>query len=370
MAGATTRGFLFADLRGYTAYVERHGDLDAAALLSTYRMLVRARVAEHDGAEIRTEGDSFYVVFPSASSAVTCGLAILAAAAADAAPTGGAIAVGVGVHAGESVETSEGYVGSAVNIAARLCALARPGEMLVSDTVRSLTRTSLQVTFVPRGTRRLKGIDEPIAVYRAMVRREASARRRSQPRRLPVIGLVVAAILVATIAGLGGAVLFGRTAPSSSPPGRSVAALASLPPVNRLLARIPSWIRSGCTEASGAERTSTATLTIRCDLAPESGASRVFFDEFRDEEDLRDAMSDVVSTEGIPTGDCAREAPAAGEWELGDTYRGEILCYVDDGGVWLVWSYEGEALLGRAARTDPSVAPLYEWWRETGPFLH
>ena len=75
-----TRGFLFADLRGYTDYVELHGDRAAANLLERYRTVVRAAVAGTHGAEVKTEGDSFYVVFPSASGAVRCGLAIVAAA--------------------------------------------------------------------------------------------------------------------------------------------------------------------------------------------------------------------------------------------------------------------------------------------------
>ena len=77
-----TRGFLFADLRGYTAFVEARGDAAAAGLLEVYRRLVRDVVRRFGGAEIKTEGDSFYVVFPSASDAVRCGLAITAAAAA------------------------------------------------------------------------------------------------------------------------------------------------------------------------------------------------------------------------------------------------------------------------------------------------
>ena len=79
---ATTQGFLFADLRDYTRYAETHGDDAAAALLTAYRRLVRDVVAHLGGAEIKTEGDSFYVVFSSASGAVQGGLAILAAAAA------------------------------------------------------------------------------------------------------------------------------------------------------------------------------------------------------------------------------------------------------------------------------------------------
>jgi class 3 adenylate cyclase len=163
-----TRGFLFADLRGYTAFVEAHGDEAAANLLDAYRRIVRQVVRGSGGAEIKTEGDSFYVVFPSASQAVRCGLAIEAAAASwTAQEPGQPIAVGIGVHAGETAETAEGYVGLAVNIAARICAQASAGEVLVSDTVRALVRSSADVTFSPRGKRRLKGIVEPIAVYAA-----------------------------------------------------------------------------------------------------------------------------------------------------------------------------------------------------------
>ncbi|MGZ6339587.1 MAG: nSTAND1 domain-containing NTPase, partial [Candidatus Limnocylindrales bacterium] len=165
-AGARTHGFLFADLRGYTAFVERNGDRAAARMLDTYRALVRAAVADHEGPEIRTEGDNVYVVFPSVGAAVACGLEIVRLAAESQA--GGpdrAILVGVGVHAGETVETPEGFVGSAVNIAARVCAEAAAGEVLVTDTVRALTRTSLDARFEPRGAPLLKGVGEAIALF-------------------------------------------------------------------------------------------------------------------------------------------------------------------------------------------------------------
>jgi len=72
-----TRAFLFADLRDYTRLVETHGASRAAELLERYRVLVRDAVGRFGGAEIKTEGDSFYVVFDSVSAAVQCGLAIL-----------------------------------------------------------------------------------------------------------------------------------------------------------------------------------------------------------------------------------------------------------------------------------------------------
>src|SRR6187431_2184637 len=112
-----TRGFLFADLRGWTAFVEAHGDAAAAELLTAYRDLVRATVTQFGGAEIKTEGDSFYVVFDAASGAVECGLALVEAAdIASREHPERPIRVGVGIHAGETIEMDGGYVGSAVNV--------------------------------------------------------------------------------------------------------------------------------------------------------------------------------------------------------------------------------------------------------------
>lgn len=196
---ASTHGFLFADLRGYTAYVERHGARAAAELLARYRTVVRAAVAAQGGAEIRTEGDSFYVVFPSASAAVDCALDIVGRAAASDASTHAPILVGIGVHAGESIQTAEGPVGSAVNIAARLCALAGPGQVLVSDTVRSLTRSVGSASYAPMGRKRLKGVDEPVGVYRA-TRGVESAGSGWRPRGVHRVVVLVAAGGLAGIA--------------------------------------------------------------------------------------------------------------------------------------------------------------------------
>ncbi len=227
-----TRGFVFADLRGYTAYVEEHGDGDAARLLDAYRRLVRDVVRRYNGAEIRTEGDSFYLVFPSASDAVRCGLAIVtAAAAAEVQHPDQAIRVGIGVHAGESTETAEGYVGSAVNIAARVCAEAAAGEVLVTDTVRGLTRTSGDIAFTPRGSRTLKGISEPVVVFAATSgtlagvgvtgprsSSDLDGRGRLSSRGARVVIAIAAVLAVVVVGTLGtGAFEAGRGTPAVSP---------------------------------------------------------------------------------------------------------------------------------------------------------
>jgi class 3 adenylate cyclase len=219
------RGFLFADLRDYTGFVEARGDHAGALLLARYRALVRGAVARLQGAEIRTEGDSFYVVFDSASAAVLAGQAIIAAAAETAADPD-PIRVGVGVHAGETVETEEGFVGSAVNLAARLCAEAKAGELVVSDTVRALTRTYLDVEFQPLGLRRLKGVPEPVLCYRVAARGAAGAGAPAafpagrRPSGLIAAGLGLAALIAVAAVGV---VLLGGGRAATPTPGPSVA---------------------------------------------------------------------------------------------------------------------------------------------------
>src|SRR5262245_46029380 len=204
-ASTITRGFLFADLRGYTDFVEQRGAAAAAVLLTRYRALARDEIGRFGGAEIKTEGDSFYVVFDSVSSAARCGLAITTAArdAAD-----GPIRVGVGIHAGETIEADGGYVGSPVNIAARICAQAGAGEVLVSGTVRALTMTLLSVQFKSRGRRDLKGIAEPIELF-AVEEADAGAtawpstRRRRLSRRARVALAGGGVVVLVAAGGLG-----------------------------------------------------------------------------------------------------------------------------------------------------------------------
>ncbi|MBA2633150.1 MAG: adenylate/guanylate cyclase domain-containing protein [Chloroflexi bacterium] len=170
-----TRGFLFADLRGYTQLVEARGAIRAKHALERYRTLTRAVVSRHGGAEVRTEGDSFYVVLPSASAAVRCGLDLVATALLP--PDGeGPITVGVGIHAGETIPYAGDYVGSAVNIAARICAAARPNELLASGTVRELTRSIVSARFLPAGRRALKGITGTVDLFRVVPDATESAR--------------------------------------------------------------------------------------------------------------------------------------------------------------------------------------------------
>jgi len=406
-APTVTHGFLFADLRGYTRYVDSHGDHAAAELLDRYRALVRGAVSAFRGAEIKTEGDSFYVVFDSASAAVRCGLAIVEAAAATADGPADAIQVGVGVHAGETVETAEGYVGSAVNIAARLCAQAKAGELVVSETVRSLTRTYLDVEFEPLGTRRLKGLDEPIAIERVLPRGAAGVHRRSR-RAGPshswwVVG--VAAVALVAVAGVVAAVVQGArpapevvpsVVPSVAPSGDSVASAApsAATPLGgaggltmdeqALKARVPMPFQRWCLPSSlpgGSLGGDVASLKCELPLGtdPVYGADTIWYDAYSAPGLMAAAVNAVIAREGLPTveggndivvHDCTSgPAKALGTWSLGITFSGAAACYPKDGAAWILWTYKGEQIAARAVRRDGDATRLFTWWRETSGYL-
>ena len=221
---SATRAFLFADLRDYTRFAEEHGAAAAADLLDRYRSLVRDAVASFAGAEIKTEGDSFYVVFGSASVAIGCALAIVeGGVTASAQRPDAPIKVGIGIHAGETVEADGGFVGSPVNLAARLCSLAGPGEVLVSDTVRTLTQAVAPVTFEPLGRKSVKGLSEPIAVYSVAAVAEGSdawqsgvrSRRARRARRRRILLGIAGFATVALAVGVASVVL----RPPRLPPG-------------------------------------------------------------------------------------------------------------------------------------------------------
>ena len=204
-----TLTFLFADIRNYTAFVEEHGDERATQLIARFRKLVRAQLAATGGGEVKTEGDSFYLVFHTAGQALRCAIAIMNQAA-DTSREGGPLPVGIGIHSGEPVPLEGQYVGSAVNIAARLGAAADAGELLISDTVRGLLRTSDLPGLTPREGLQLKGVrDAPLAFAVAwtdsgfspgLVPAPFSARLGRRPLIAVAVSAIVIIILVGAIA--------------------------------------------------------------------------------------------------------------------------------------------------------------------------
>ena len=123
------RSFAFLDMCGFTAYMDEHGDEDAVQALSAMRTAIRSSAEEHGVRVAKWLGDGAMIVGVDHSPLVQCALAIQAWM-----PPGPWPALRGGVCTGR-VLLFEGddYVGRAVNIAARLCAAAAPGQILVAD---------------------------------------------------------------------------------------------------------------------------------------------------------------------------------------------------------------------------------------------
>jgi class 3 adenylate cyclase len=159
---------LFADIVDSTALTERMGDAAFRAKARDLDASLRAIISEAGGTTIdaKTLGDGVLATFPSASQAIDAALRCAAAGDAQGLP------LHLGLHAGDVIREQNNVFGGAVNIASRISALSAPGEVLVSDIVRGLARTSADVTFGDRGEHALKGVGDPQRVY--SVRKDAS----------------------------------------------------------------------------------------------------------------------------------------------------------------------------------------------------
>jgi class 3 adenylate cyclase/pimeloyl-ACP methyl ester carboxylesterase len=168
---------LFTDIVGSTALTQRLGDAGAQDVLREHNAIVRDRLREHGGTELKTTGDGFMASFPSASRALECAVAIQQAFASynDARGTD-AIRVRIGLNAGEPVAEEQDLFGTAVQAAARIAARARPGQILVADVVRQLA-AGKPFRFVRLGHFQLKGFHERFRLFELAWQTPERARR-------------------------------------------------------------------------------------------------------------------------------------------------------------------------------------------------
>ena len=134
--------FLFTDIEGSTRLAQELG-AGWPPLLERHREIARAAWAAHDGVEIGTEGDAFFVVFTSALSR-RCAAAVAAqrALAAEPWPAGAEVRVRMGMHTGEGVLSGGRYVGLDVHRAARIAAAGHGGQVLLSASTPGAGRRS------------------------------------------------------------------------------------------------------------------------------------------------------------------------------------------------------------------------------------
>ncbi len=149
---------LFTDIVDSTGHAQRLGDAAWRALLDQHNLAIRREVSRCNGTEVATTGDGFLARFDSPAQAIEAASSVLRAV------KGLDLAIRAGVHSGECEVAGAALTGMAVHIASRIQALAAPGEILLSSTVKALVVGSAH-RFVDRGEHALKGVPEPWRLY-------------------------------------------------------------------------------------------------------------------------------------------------------------------------------------------------------------
>ena len=228
---AESRTFLIADIRGYTRYTDEHGDEAAAALAAQFASLVEVVVHEHDGELVEVRGDETLNAFVSARQALRAAVAIQARLQREGLPRG----VGIGLDSGEAVPLDTGYRGTALNVAARLCSRAKPGEILASDTTVRLAGRVEGLQYISQRTYRLKGMETPLRAIRVEGEAQPTAhpspdwrsRLRTATPSQRLMGLAVILLAIGSLVIL----LSPRASPSRAEPSSTprVSAVAPSP---------------------------------------------------------------------------------------------------------------------------------------------
>ena len=147
--------FLFTDVEGSTKLLHELGPAAYAKALAEHRRIARRAFIAHGGVEVDTQGDAFFVVFPTAAGGLEAAREALDALAP------GPIRVRIGIHTGEGHVTQEGYVGQDVHKGARIAAAGHGGQVLLSKQTRELIDDEV----VDLGEHRLKDFAEPVWIF-------------------------------------------------------------------------------------------------------------------------------------------------------------------------------------------------------------
>jgi class 3 adenylate cyclase len=173
----TASTFLFADIAGFTALTEAHGDEEAADLVADFCRAVRAELPACGGAHLKTIGDALMLRVPDPADAVLLALRITH----ELMRGHGAPAIRVGLHHGTAVERDGDYFGATVNLAARVSAEAGGGEVLLTGHTAALAPDIDGVFYEPRGRRPLRNVREPVELFAAIRQAEPAGRLAIDP---------------------------------------------------------------------------------------------------------------------------------------------------------------------------------------------
>jgi class 3 adenylate cyclase len=194
-AAALPTGFvtlLMSDIEASTLLLRKLGDR-YGALLNDVRETLRAAIRRAGGKEIDARADEFFAVFERAGGAVETAVTVQRELGGRTWPDGLEVRVRLGIHSGQPTLTDVGYIGLAVHTAARVCAAAHGGQIVVSAATRAAIGTAppAGVRFRNLGRHRLQGLADPEALFQVQARGLRVAfppprvQRRPRARRSP-----------------------------------------------------------------------------------------------------------------------------------------------------------------------------------------
>jgi adenylate cyclase len=161
-AGELTATILFVDLAGFSPLTQSMGDVVAAEVVERFSDLVRAAASRHNGNVVKQIGDEFMLAFTAPADAVRFGLAVDDSVSAEPRFPG----LRIGAHHGTLLYREGDYIGTTVNIAARVTAVASRHEFLITDALRTEAQLSPEVELTSMGPHNLRGISGEVTLHR------------------------------------------------------------------------------------------------------------------------------------------------------------------------------------------------------------
>jgi adenylate cyclase len=229
---------LAADVAGYSRLMGVDEEGTHQRLRAHFAQLVEPKIGEHRGRTVKTTGDGVLAEFASVVDAMRCAAEVQRGMIdrEPHLPDERRIRFRIGINLGDVIAEKEDIFGDGVNVAARLEALAEPGGICISRTVREQIRDKLPYPFEDRGEQSVKNIARPVRVY--ALRPEAVADLpasgvpiAAQRRPRPALAAVTAAALVVLVTAAIGWWVWPATRPSATSPASVPAAMSVAPPL-------------------------------------------------------------------------------------------------------------------------------------------
>jgi class 3 adenylate cyclase len=371
------RTFLIADIRGYSRFTQEYGDEAAARLAAKFADIIRDGVTLRGGSLIELRGDEALAMFESARQAMRAAMDLQAMFSNETdADADLPLRVGIGIDSGEAVPVDDGFRGAALNVAARLCALAHVGEVLTSAGTARLAGRLPGLRYVDRGEANLKGIDEPTHVMRVGWEDEKESRlllllsapsRKVGWRLAGLVALIAAATAISVVYLTGGSDPKVPSAaaqePTTQPPSDASAATDGL-------TLIPSVFADLCQKQVVSDPNSVETAV--CTTTGERGPDRWQLSIYESGTTLRQAYEAIRTSHKIERdkGTCSAFSWGGEQpWEHGpDKPGGRRLCYFEGNDAIIVWTHEKfdqpdhRNMLGIGREGGSDHARLFHWW--------